>query len=325
MNTRRLLKAQSAVLCALLLGLSWSAAPAQSIWPTSQSRWSCPSRREAWPTPWPAGRRSAGRATEAAGRYREQGGRGRRARHGAGREAEPDGYTLLLAVVDLHLPEADKLLGRTAYQVNDLKPIARFTADPTVLVVRADSPWKTSQSSSPTRRQRRARSTSAHPATTARCTCRWRCSRRRPTWMTHIPYTGAGPAIIAARRTGRRACHRPGDARAARSTRQAARARALGRRPLGAAGRAEPEGTRSIRCIRPVVGRCSCRPTRPTTSSQRLRDAAPQGRRRSGRAADDPQEPAVRSHYHDVPAFQTYLDADAALMTEAARRIGKVE
>ena len=33
MNTRRLLKAQPAVLCALLLGLGWTAAPAQSTWP----------------------------------------------------------------------------------------------------------------------------------------------------------------------------------------------------------------------------------------------------------------------------------------------------
>ena len=42
------------------------------------------------------------------------------------------------------LPEADKILGRKpAYQLNQFKPIARFTADPTVLVVRADAPWKT--------------------------------------------------------------------------------------------------------------------------------------------------------------------------------------
>ena len=59
--------------------------------------------------------------------------------------AKPDGYTVLLALASLTvLPEADKVLGRAPqYQIADLKPIARFTADPTVLAVRADSPWQT--------------------------------------------------------------------------------------------------------------------------------------------------------------------------------------
>ena len=42
------------------------------------------------------------------------------------------------------LPEADRVLERKpAYLLNQFKPIARFSADPTVLVVRADAPWKT--------------------------------------------------------------------------------------------------------------------------------------------------------------------------------------
>ena len=60
-------------------------------------------------------------------------------------KAKPDGYTILMALSSLVvLPEADKVLGRApAFQVKDLEPIARITADPTVLAVRADSPWKT--------------------------------------------------------------------------------------------------------------------------------------------------------------------------------------
>ena len=75
------------------------------------------------------------------------------------------------------LPEADKVLGRApAFQVKDLKPIARFTADPTVLAVRADSPWKTYAEFVAVRaRPIRASSTSARRATTAPCTSRWRC------------------------------------------------------------------------------------------------------------------------------------------------------
>src|SRR5215510_7507387 len=64
---------------------------------------------------------------------------------GLAARAAPDGYTVLLALSSISvLPEADVLFGRKpAYTLNQFKPIARFTADPTVLVVRADSPWKT--------------------------------------------------------------------------------------------------------------------------------------------------------------------------------------
>jgi tripartite-type tricarboxylate transporter receptor subunit TctC len=60
-------------------------------------------------------------------------------------KAKADGYTLLMALSSITiLPEADKVLNRAPlYQLNQFKAIARFTADPTVLVVRADSPWKT--------------------------------------------------------------------------------------------------------------------------------------------------------------------------------------
>ena len=64
---------------------------------------------------------------------------------GAVAKAKPDGYTLLIALSSISiLPEADKVLGRAPlYQLDQFTPIARLTADPTVLAVRADSPWKT--------------------------------------------------------------------------------------------------------------------------------------------------------------------------------------
>ena len=59
-------------------------------------------------------------------------------------KAKPDGYTLLLALSSISiLPEADKVTGRTPlFQLDQFVPIARLTADPTVLAVRAESPWK---------------------------------------------------------------------------------------------------------------------------------------------------------------------------------------
>ncbi|MBM4442934.1 MAG: tripartite tricarboxylate transporter substrate binding protein [Candidatus Rokubacteria bacterium] len=61
--------------------------------------------------------------------------------------SKPDGYTLLVALSSISIiPEADKLFGRPpAYTVDQFAPIALLTADPTVLVVRTESPWKTAK------------------------------------------------------------------------------------------------------------------------------------------------------------------------------------
>ncbi|MFT8242975.1 tripartite tricarboxylate transporter substrate binding protein [Roseomonas sp. BN140053] len=58
--------------------------------------------------------------------------------------APADGYTALMALSSLAmLPESERLQGRTpAYTVDQLAPVARITADPTVLVVPAASPWR---------------------------------------------------------------------------------------------------------------------------------------------------------------------------------------
>ena len=59
--------------------------------------------------------------------------------------AKPDGYTLLVAVVSISIiPEVDALFGRKpAYTRDQLVGIARLNADPPILVVNADMPWKT--------------------------------------------------------------------------------------------------------------------------------------------------------------------------------------
>jgi tripartite-type tricarboxylate transporter receptor subunit TctC len=56
-----------------------------------------------------------------------------------------DGHTLLMTLSSLAvLPEADRIMGRTAqYEVSDLIPIARVLADPTLLAVNAETPWRT--------------------------------------------------------------------------------------------------------------------------------------------------------------------------------------
>lgn len=59
--------------------------------------------------------------------------------------SKPDGYTLLMALVSVSvLPEVDKLFGRPPkYTREQLTGIARVNAEPSILTVPADAPWKT--------------------------------------------------------------------------------------------------------------------------------------------------------------------------------------
>jgi tripartite-type tricarboxylate transporter receptor subunit TctC len=59
--------------------------------------------------------------------------------------SKPDGYTLLLGLISIStIPEVDKLFGREPkYTREHFVGIARISADPPILVVRAESPWKT--------------------------------------------------------------------------------------------------------------------------------------------------------------------------------------
>jgi tripartite-type tricarboxylate transporter receptor subunit TctC len=58
--------------------------------------------------------------------------------------SKPDGYTLLLGLSSISvMPEVDKLFGRPqTYKKEDFVAIALLNADPTVLTVRKEAPWK---------------------------------------------------------------------------------------------------------------------------------------------------------------------------------------
>ncbi len=59
--------------------------------------------------------------------------------------AKPDGYNLMVALSSISvMPEVDALFGRpSTYKLKDFVPVALLSADPTVLVIKADAPWKT--------------------------------------------------------------------------------------------------------------------------------------------------------------------------------------
>jgi tripartite-type tricarboxylate transporter receptor subunit TctC len=60
-------------------------------------------------------------------------------------KSAPDGYTVLMSLSSVSIfPVSDPMNGRPVpYQLSDFAPIALVTADPTVLVVAADSPYRT--------------------------------------------------------------------------------------------------------------------------------------------------------------------------------------
>ncbi|MGH8668285.1 MAG: Bug family tripartite tricarboxylate transporter substrate binding protein [Burkholderiales bacterium] len=63
----------------------------------------------------------------------------------AAAKSAPDGYTILMGLSSISIfPVSDRISGKAPpYELRDFAPIALVTADPTVLVVRADGPFKT--------------------------------------------------------------------------------------------------------------------------------------------------------------------------------------
>jgi tripartite-type tricarboxylate transporter receptor subunit TctC len=114
--------------------------------------------------------------------------------------SKPDGYTLLLALSSISIiPEADKLFDRQpAFTVDQFAPIALISADPTILVVRTESPWKTAKEFIDDARKRPGQISysssgiygTLHMATEL-------LSHAADIKLRHVPHAGAGPALTA--------------------------------------------------------------------------------------------------------------------------------
>ena len=115
-------------------------------------------------------------------------------------KAKGDGYNVLMSLSSIVvLPEADKVLKRSPlFTLDQLKPIARFTADPTALVVRADSPWKTYADFIALAKARPGAVTFGSSGNYGTMHVPMeQLKAATGTYMLHVPYTGAGPAVLA--------------------------------------------------------------------------------------------------------------------------------
>lgn len=115
-------------------------------------------------------------------------------------KAKPDGYTLLLALSSISvIPEADRVLGRAPmFQYDQLQPVARFTADPVVLAVRADAPWKSFADfiAFAKANPKKLNYGSSGNYGTMHVPMEMLASNAGIS-LTHVPFTGAAPAVTA--------------------------------------------------------------------------------------------------------------------------------
>jgi len=114
--------------------------------------------------------------------------------------SKPDGYTLLLALSSISIiPEADRIFDRQpAYTVDQFAPIALISADPTILVVRAESPWKTAREFIEDAKKRPGQiSYSSSGIYGTLHMAMELLSHAAGIKLRHVPHAGAGPALTA--------------------------------------------------------------------------------------------------------------------------------
>lgn len=114
--------------------------------------------------------------------------------------ARPDGYTGLIAhVAYSSIPAADALFGRPpSFDRAALAPVALLTADPQVIVVKADAPWRSWAElvADAKRRPGEIAYGSTGPYSAVHIPFEMLC-QAGDIRLNHVPYSGGGPAITA--------------------------------------------------------------------------------------------------------------------------------
>ncbi len=247
---------------------------------------------------------------------------------GVAAKAKPDGYTVLLALSSLTvIPEADVVLGRAAmFALPDLRPIARFTADPTVLAVRADSPWQTVQQFVDDAKKRPGAINYGSSGSYGTMHVPMEIlSQTAGIKMTHVPFTGAGPAVVALL-GGQIDAVSSGPATVLQQV-KAGKLRVLahwGNGPLGALPDATSLKDAGYNAEYAQWSGLFVPKDTPEPIAQRLRASA------KAAAQDNKVRDVILGAgspvlYQDAPDFEKYVQADAARMAVVVKRIGKVD
>jgi tripartite-type tricarboxylate transporter receptor subunit TctC len=242
--------------------------------------------------------------------------------------AKPDGYTLLMALSSISIiPEADKLFERTpAYAMDQLATIALITADPTILVVPADSPWKSVKElvdDAKTRPGQISFGSSGVYGTLHMAMEMF--AHAAGIRLRHVPFTGAGPALTAI--LGGHV-----NALASGPGVVVPQIKAGKLRPLASWGEKRIAALPDVPTFKELgydiefyiwAGLFAPKQT-PEPVMTVLRQAM-------GRTVKDPEFVAAMEKletpvaYLDAPEFQQFWDNDAKMLAEAVRRVGRVE
>ena len=247
----------------------------------------------------------------------------------AAASAKPDGYTILVALSSISIiPEADKLFDRKpAYTLDQLAPIALLSADPTVLVVKSDAPWKSVKDFVEDAKKRPdtiAFASSGVYGTLHMAMAMFAAAADIK--LRHVPFTGGGPALTALLGNNVQAlASGPGPV--------AAQIKAGALRPLATWGNKRLEAFPDVPTFIELgykdvefyiwAGMFAPKGT-PEPAMKALRDA-------TRAAVKDPdfvetmkklESPVT---YMDAPEFQKFWDADAARLAKALVKIGRVQ
>jgi tripartite-type tricarboxylate transporter receptor subunit TctC len=247
---------------------------------------------------------------------------------GLAAKSPPDGYTVLLALSSYSvIPEADALLGRAPmYSFASLRPIARITADPTVLAVRAEALWKTVKDFVEDAKKRPGAINYGSSGNYGTMHVPMEIlAQNAGIKMTHVPFTGAAPALVALL-GGQIDAVSTGPA----TVLQHVKSGKL--RVLAHWGNGKLDALPDVPALKDAgydaeyaqwSGLFVPAGT-PEPVAQRLRAAA-------RAAANDPKVKEVILNagspilYQDTPDFEKYVQADVRRMADVVKKIGKVE
>jgi tripartite-type tricarboxylate transporter receptor subunit TctC len=241
--------------------------------------------------------------------------------------AKPDGYTLLMHIVSLAgFAEVDKLFGRPVkFTRDDFIPIARFIADPMVLLVNDKQPYQTLNEFVDEARKRPNQlifsSSGLYGALHLPTALFMKAAGME---MRHLPTAGGGPALTAI--LGNNSQVLVSSIAAANAQIKAGKLK-----PLAGFGAQRAPSLPDVPTMKELgyniefylwVGMFAPKGT-PDAIITTLREAAKKA------AADDKFRQAMSNlgqevAYLDQAAFRTFWDADARRVEDAVRSIGKV-
>lgn len=243
-------------------------------------------------------------------------------------KARPDGYTILMALSSVTIaPESHRLFDRQPkYEMSQLAPIALLSADPTILVVRVESPYRSvkdfidAAKASPGKINYSSSGVygTLHVAMEM-------FAHAAGVKLFHVPYQGAGPAVTALL---------GGQVEALASGPSAVIAQIKGGKLRALAGWGDKRlaSMPDLPTFKELgldvefyiwAGMFAPAGT-PEPVMKTLRDAARQ-------AANDPEFKATMDKlatpitYLDAPEFSAFVDRDAKMLAAALKRIGRIE